>query len=614
MKQLKCEMCGSTDLLKQDGVFVCQTCGCKYSVEEARKMMVEGTVEVTGTVKVDNSAAIDNYLSMAKNALKSFNNEEAEGYANKIIELEPTHSEAWEIKGESAGWQSKTNNNRIGESVSAWLNAINYAKEEDKSELRSRIAQKFCNLFLAILSLHTGNFAKIHDDEYAKSVILTLDNGIYYMNDLTVKGGIHFNRAPIYDDVARKMNSCAVDGYKDVLENIGTDYLNMSQYDRKRFVDSCDSCLKILYKAVEYVRDAELGKTLCDNIVVIGEEGRTPSFWCYGGNAWNAHTDSVHVYKNLKKFFETGTVDTVVNALSNGRKEIENELGKKAYWAEHQTEKQTLETEKSNLYSRIDVLKKEIENSPILSKISEIKNEINSLINKKSGLGLFKIKEKKEIQEHVYSLETELKQLEIECANQKKSLENEIDQCQKRIREIDDEFNKERGSVSTEEAITVENAIRDGKIALTPKELVEHLSDELPKDYEFGKLSPFVCSFHSDWDDCLAVVVERKGVGSSGILIVMQAESENDSIKSIIVQTSCEIEVDFIVLWCQICSIVIRTLFADVSRDNAEAAAAKLMLDKKTSRFVQDGFNIEYVTYKLKLENEDLSLKSMLIR
>ena len=55
MKQLTCEMCGSTELLKQGGIFVCQTCGTKYSVEDAKKMMVEGTVEVTGTVQVDQS-------------------------------------------------------------------------------------------------------------------------------------------------------------------------------------------------------------------------------------------------------------------------------------------------------------------------------------------------------------------------------------------------------------------------------------------------------------------------------------------------------------------------------------------------------------------------------
>lgn len=44
MKQLTCEMCGSTDLIKQNGVFVCQSCGTKYSVETAKKMMVEGNV------------------------------------------------------------------------------------------------------------------------------------------------------------------------------------------------------------------------------------------------------------------------------------------------------------------------------------------------------------------------------------------------------------------------------------------------------------------------------------------------------------------------------------------------------------------------------------------
>ena len=58
MKQLVCEMCGSTDLLKEEGVFVCQSCGCKYSVEEAKKMMVE----VEGAVTVQNAAQLDNLL------------------------------------------------------------------------------------------------------------------------------------------------------------------------------------------------------------------------------------------------------------------------------------------------------------------------------------------------------------------------------------------------------------------------------------------------------------------------------------------------------------------------------------------------------------------------
>ena len=50
--------------MKQDGAFVCQNCGMKYSVEEAKKMMIEGTVDVQGTVKVDNSASVERQVQM----------------------------------------------------------------------------------------------------------------------------------------------------------------------------------------------------------------------------------------------------------------------------------------------------------------------------------------------------------------------------------------------------------------------------------------------------------------------------------------------------------------------------------------------------------------------
>lgn len=68
MKPLTCEMCGGTDVVKQDGLFVCQYCGTKYSVEEARKMMIEGTVEIQGTVQVDNTAQLQTSLLNARRA------------------------------------------------------------------------------------------------------------------------------------------------------------------------------------------------------------------------------------------------------------------------------------------------------------------------------------------------------------------------------------------------------------------------------------------------------------------------------------------------------------------------------------------------------------------
>lgn len=68
MKALICEMCGSQDLVKTDGMFVCQNCGTKYTVEEAKKMTIEGTVHVVGTVSIDNSASYDRIVALARDA------------------------------------------------------------------------------------------------------------------------------------------------------------------------------------------------------------------------------------------------------------------------------------------------------------------------------------------------------------------------------------------------------------------------------------------------------------------------------------------------------------------------------------------------------------------
>lgn len=94
MKALTCEMCGSTNLLKQDGVFVCQSCGTKYSVEEAKKMMVEGTVDVKGTVKVDTSDELKNLYEVARRAKDSDNSENATKYYEMILVKDPSSWEA----------------------------------------------------------------------------------------------------------------------------------------------------------------------------------------------------------------------------------------------------------------------------------------------------------------------------------------------------------------------------------------------------------------------------------------------------------------------------------------------------------------------------------------
>lgn len=133
MKALKCEMCGSNDVVKQEDLFVCQNCGTKYSVEAARKMMIEGTVEVKGTVTIDESQKIQTWVTFAQTALRADNLKEAYDYANKILELTPNSIEAWMIRMKCISKMGTLENPRTGEILTIGKNiiALDRSKEEE---------------------------------------------------------------------------------------------------------------------------------------------------------------------------------------------------------------------------------------------------------------------------------------------------------------------------------------------------------------------------------------------------------------------------------------------------------------------------------------------------
>ncbi len=128
MKQLTCEMCGSTDLMKQDGVFVCQTCGTKYSLEEARKMMIEGTVDVSGSkVTIDSSAKLNNILTLAKRAKKENNGAEAQKYFEMALLEDPNN---WEASFFSSYYKlSNVSDNAMGPALNGFFQRANTTLE-----------------------------------------------------------------------------------------------------------------------------------------------------------------------------------------------------------------------------------------------------------------------------------------------------------------------------------------------------------------------------------------------------------------------------------------------------------------------------------------------------
>ncbi|MDE6747239.1 MAG: TFIIB-type zinc finger domain-containing protein [Oscillospiraceae bacterium] len=84
MKAMICEMCGGRDLVKQDGLYVCQHCGCKYSTEEARKLF-----EVTGKVEVDGISTCEQLLEKGNTYLKFEDYKSAQNAFKEFINTYP---------------------------------------------------------------------------------------------------------------------------------------------------------------------------------------------------------------------------------------------------------------------------------------------------------------------------------------------------------------------------------------------------------------------------------------------------------------------------------------------------------------------------------------------
>lgn len=192
MKRLVCEMCGSSELMKQDDRYVCMSCGTSYSTEEAKKLFVEvsGSVDVSGsTVKVDNSSFIQKQLENARRAKEKEDWEECEKYYNMVEQYEPNHIEALFYSSygkaklamvESDRFKREQKLNVLQKTIS--IIDDNYAPEPERYEENKAMLIQINNDLMALV---TGNFvytaqtvngveSKYNDKEYTYAMFRSL--------------------------------------------------------------------------------------------------------------------------------------------------------------------------------------------------------------------------------------------------------------------------------------------------------------------------------------------------------------------------------------------------------------------------------------------------------
>lgn len=179
MKQIVCEVCGSNDLVKEDGCFICQYCGAKYSPEEAKRLIVEvnGKVDVSGSkVTVDNTSFVERSLENARRAKAKEDWEECEKYYNMVEQYEPTNIEAIFYSSYGKARMALVDSDRFKreQRIKVLKNSIsviddNYDNSPDKYEENKVLIQ---NINADLLSIMNSSF-----------VMNTVNNGNYTSND-----------------------------------------------------------------------------------------------------------------------------------------------------------------------------------------------------------------------------------------------------------------------------------------------------------------------------------------------------------------------------------------------------------------------------------------------
>ena len=115
MQAIRCELCGSQDIVKEDGLFVCRNCKTKYSPDEARKLV--------GTVKIDNSETVENLFTLARRAFQTKNYADAERYYTMILPEAPDNVEACFFREISKAMAIGVTDTR-GDFTTSYLNGI----------------------------------------------------------------------------------------------------------------------------------------------------------------------------------------------------------------------------------------------------------------------------------------------------------------------------------------------------------------------------------------------------------------------------------------------------------------------------------------------------------
>jgi len=428
MKKFVCELCEGTNLFKEDGKYVCQSCGACYSVEEAKKLLVEvgddnPSSDVAAPEAAGESKKVANLRKLAKRAKEDGDSDMAAKYYEQLLMECP---DDWEARFYSTFYAAHNIKiAQIGSAASKVTSIIGPTLQMIKSSCQNEIEAATAYMTMA-------------SDVIQFSTML--------FNNITP------NLGSTFETVDRNIDNWAVPTVI-MLVTMG-DELQL------QFPGEATDTLASQFYDLAY--------------------GYTQHMYERTVSASKLHNNIIQRKKNVK-----ATINAREKAKKDEERRKKEEERKKRfdeYWAAHADERKALKQERKELKEKVSKLEAQAEeidqkNAPEIRRLEneklvtlpdeqEVKNQeklISRLQTERRSLGLFKGKEKKALDarineveipklselksvaekkksEHISKLNRQITTLKDET----KGLNEQIKQAKDRISKIDKELSKNR--------------------------------------------------------------------------------------------------------------------------------------------------------------------------
>lgn len=429
MKKMVCEMCEGTEFLKVEGKFVCQGCGLQYTMEEAKKLMVD--VEDTGIVAPAASVPqtnpqVENLLNLARNAYASKNYAQTEEFCNQVIAQDSQNYEAWLLKGQAINYQITASNQRILEAYNCIMTAYDVLPEEEKETEKYEVLSVLKDCMEGEVTFWVEQFEK---DRPTEATLRRTKNAYV---DAYNKMAEAFDRLGLQESkqgylwnfdnfFVKKANAACVSSWKitvaynffrDDLDNLGaywnrnsnrrengTDYFRPSKETFTTFLDEQGILNQMLEFCVEQFNqetDEQQKIYIYDNLAYFTE---VPMNQCSYKPMVTTWTNGYGAVTRRDEYYEVDTFLTDASkanrrksiakykalsaeakaageAKERAKKEREREEKRIQYWTDHAEEKAALEEEKAQLETQAAELETVIKQ--IVKDITPERNRLNA--------------------------------------------------------------------------------------------------------------------------------------------------------------------------------------------------------------------------------------------